>query len=72
MNKDVIIALDFDSKERCFVITEIPYSVYTDTICAQLEEIVKQASQSPEPVLFLNGIFPSSKRAYFAVDLTQE
>ena len=32
--------VDFDSKERCFVITEIPYSVYTDTICAQLEEIV--------------------------------
>ena len=38
----------------------------------QLEEIAKQASQSPEPVLFLNGIFPSGKRAYFAVDLTQE
>ena len=38
----------------------------------QLEEIMKQASQSPEPVLFLNGIFPSGKRAYFAVDLTQE
>jgi DNA gyrase subunit A len=32
--------VDFDSKERCFVITEIPYSVYTDTICSQLEEIV--------------------------------
>ena len=32
--------VDFDNKERCFVITEIPYSVYTDTICAQLEEIV--------------------------------
>ena len=38
----------------------------------QLEEIVKQASNSLEPVLFLNGIFPSGKRAYFAVDLTQE
>ena len=38
----------------------------------QLEEIVKQASRSTEPVLFLNGIFPSGKRAYFAVDLTQE
>ena len=38
----------------------------------QLEEIVKQASNSTEPVLFLNGIFPSGKRAYFAVDLTQE
>lgn len=38
----------------------------------QLEEIVKQASRSTESVLFLNGIFPSGKRAYYAVDLTQE
>ena len=38
----------------------------------QLEEIVKQASRSTEPVLFLNGVFPSGKRGYFAVDLTQE
>jgi DNA gyrase subunit A len=32
--------VEFDNKERCFVITEVPYSVYTDTICGQLEEIV--------------------------------
>ena len=32
--------VEFDAKERCFVVTEIPYSVYTDTICGQLEEIV--------------------------------
>lgn len=32
--------VDFDAKERCFVVTEIPYSVYTDTICGQLEEII--------------------------------
>ncbi len=38
----------------------------------QLEEIMKEASRSTEPVLFLNGIFPSGKRAYYAVDLTQE
>ena len=38
----------------------------------QLEAIVKEANRSTEPVLFLNGIFPSGKRAYFAVDLTQE
>lgn len=38
----------------------------------QLETIVKEAARSTEPVLFLNGIFPSGKRAYFAVDLTQE
>ena len=38
----------------------------------QLEEIVKAATRSTDPVLFLNGIFPSGKRAYFAIDLTQE
>ena len=38
----------------------------------QLEAIMKEAARSTEPVLFLNGIFSSGKRAYFAVDLTQE
>ena len=32
--------VEFDPKERCFVVTEIPYGVYTNTICGQLEEIV--------------------------------
>lgn len=32
--------VEFDSKERCFVVTEIPYGVYTNIICGQLEEIV--------------------------------
>lgn len=38
----------------------------------ELEQIMKSASQSPEQVLFLSGIFPSGKRANYAVDLTQE
>lgn len=33
--------VDYDSKERCFVVTEIPYGVYTNTICKQLEEIIE-------------------------------
>ena len=32
--------VEFDSKERCFVVTEIPYSVYTNTICSELDAIV--------------------------------
>ena len=32
--------VEFDCKERWFVVTEIPYGVYTNTICGQLEEIV--------------------------------
>lgn len=30
----------FDPKERCLIITEIPYMVYTNTICEELESIV--------------------------------
>jgi len=32
--------VDYDAEERCFIVTEIPYGVYTNTICGQLEEIV--------------------------------
>ena len=32
--------IEFDTKERCFIVTEIPYGVYTNTICGELEEIV--------------------------------
>lgn len=32
--------ISWDSKERCLVVTEIPYMVYTETICSQLEEII--------------------------------
>ena len=37
-----------------------------------LEDILKAATQSPDQVLFLSGMFPSGKRANYAVDLTQE
>ena len=36
-----------------------------------LEEAMKDASQSPEQVLFMTGIYPSGKRANYAVDLSQ-
>ena len=32
--------VEFDKKERCFVVTEIPYGVYTNTICGQLDNIL--------------------------------
>lgn len=37
-------AVEFDSKERCFIVTEIPYGVYTNTICKQLEIIINDES----------------------------
>ena len=36
-----------------------------------LEEIMKSASQSPDQVLFMVGVYPSGKRANYAVDLSQ-
>lgn len=37
-----------------------------------LEQVLKAAAQSPEQVLFITGMFPSGKRASYAVDLSQE
>ena len=39
---------------------------------SDLEEVMKAAVKSPNQVLFLTGMFPSGRRGYFAVDLTQE
>ena len=32
--------ITFDSGERCLIVSEIPYMVYTETICKQLEDII--------------------------------
>ena len=32
--------VEWDSKNRCFIVTEIPYMTYTETICKELEEII--------------------------------
>lgn len=37
-----------------------------------LEKVMKAATQSPEQVLFITGMFPSGKRGSYAVDLSQE
>lgn len=36
-----------------------------------LERVLRTASQSPDQVLFLSGVFPSGKRGNYAVDLSQ-
>jgi DNA gyrase subunit A len=38
--------VEYDNKERCFVVKEIPYSVYTNTICGELEKIL-EAEDNP-------------------------
>ena len=37
-----------------------------------LQEIVKSASKSKEPVLYIQGIYPTGKKGYFAVPLEDE
>ena len=36
-----------------------------------LESVMKEASQSPDQVLFMTGVYPSGRRANYAVDLSQ-
>lgn len=33
--------IEFDSNGRCLIVSEIPYSVYTNTICGELESILE-------------------------------
>jgi len=37
-----------------------------------LQKIVKDASKSKEPVLYIQGIYPTGKKGYFAVPLEDE
>ena len=39
--------VEWDAKDRCFVVTQIPYSVYTNTICGELEEILSDDANNP-------------------------
>ena len=33
--------INWDESEKCLIVTEIPYGVYTNTICKELEEIIE-------------------------------
>lgn len=39
--------IEYDSKENALVVTEIPYGVYTNTICGELEEILNHPEENP-------------------------
>ena len=55
--------VEWDAKERCFIVTQIPYSVYTNTICSQLEEILNDELNNPGIERFndLTGVDPLIK-----------
>lgn len=33
--------IEYNQKERCFIVSEVPFGVYTNTICEQLEKILE-------------------------------
>lgn len=39
--------IEYDAKERCLIVSEIPYMVYTETLCRQLEEIINNEEENP-------------------------
>lgn len=51
-----------------FIILKVNGQIVKST--SDLENILKAATQSPEQVLFMTGMFPSGKRANYAVDLS--
>lgn len=54
--------VEYDKKDNCFVVTEIPYGVYTNTICGELEEIIN-GEENPGIDRFndLTGVTPLIK-----------
>jgi hypothetical protein len=36
-----------------------------------LQQAVKDASMSKEPVLIIRGVYPTCKKAYFVIDLSE-
>ena len=39
--------VEWDNKERCFIVTQIPYAVYTNTICSELDAILVDELNNP-------------------------
>ena len=55
--------VEWDNIERCFVVSQIPYAVYTNTICEELEEILNDELNNPGIERFndLTGVDPLIK-----------
>lgn len=55
--------VEWDNAERCFIVSQIPYSVYTNTICEELEAILNDELNNPGIERFndLTGVDPLIK-----------
>lgn len=39
--------IEYDAKEHCLIVTELPYGVYTNTICTELEKLSQKEDNFP-------------------------
>ena len=53
--------VEYDEKDRCLIVKEIPYGVYTNTICGQLEEIINLGGSGIDRFNDLTGTDPLIK-----------
>ena len=53
--------VEYDEKERCLIVKEIPYGVYTNTICGQLEAIINEGNSGIDRFNDLTGSTPLIK-----------
>ena len=53
--------VEYDDKERCLIVTEIPYGVYTNTICGQLENLINEGNCGIDRFNDLTGSTPLIK-----------
>lgn len=55
--------IEYNDKEHCLIVTEIPYGVYTNTICGQLEALIEDEEINPGIDRFndLTGVNPNIK-----------
>ena len=68
--RDVLKTLKDAGISRGFIIQKVnDQSINT---IDDLQKAVKEASTSKEPVLYIQGIYPTGKKAYFAVALQNE
>lgn len=43
--------IEYDEKDHCLIVTEIPYGVYTNTICSQLNNIIYPDPKDEKPLM---------------------
>ena len=62
--------VEYNQKERCFIVSEVPYGVYTNTICEQLEKIL-ESEENPGIERFNDLTGNSGYRSNLKIYLTK-